>query len=203
MKLLLISDSHGRQLDEYIKREVPSMTVRTVMVPGKISEIRGQYREELQELVLFNPEVIVLHMGHNDLVAHWSHNTQPLFITAVFHMLMELKDEVHFNFPEATIFVSSTLPRVPDDYSFDGDRALRYNRIARRFGQMVCSGSKRIPSYYHNLQNRGLWGRITQLAPNLMRFDAGGLHLSAFGKIALVSGWADGFIVLGVEPRME
>ena len=201
MKLLVVSDSHGRHIDEYIKREIPSMIVRTLMVPGKISEIRGQYREELMELVNFKPDIIVMHMGHNDLVAHRTHNTQPLFITAVFHLLMELKDEVHYNFPGASIFVSSILPRMPDDYAFDADRTWRYNRMARRFGQMVCSGGKRENSFYQSLPNRDLWGRITQLEAYSMRFDAGGLHLSPFGKIALVSGWADGFVVVGVEPR--
>jgi hypothetical protein len=197
MKLLLISDSHGRGLDVYIRNEVPSMVVKTVMVGGKMSAIRGSYREQLQEIVVFDPEVIVMHMGHNDLVAHWYHNTQPQFITAVFHTLMELKDEIHFNFPTATIFISSLLPIV-SLWEFDEERTWRYNRIACRFGQMVFSRSKNEGSYYLPLQNREMWGRITQLEASSNCYDDEGLHMNALGRRVIVFGWADGFVVLGV-----
>jgi hypothetical protein len=198
MKLLLLTDSNGRHLDENIIAEIPSMNVMSVIEGGQIPSIRGVYRERLQEIVAFEPDVVVLHMGHNDLVVHHYHNTQPLFITAVYHMLMELKDEVRFNFPNASIFISSLLPRGSSDY-FSEDQTWRYNRIARRFGQMVVAGSNRDDSGYLPMKNRSLWGRITQLESYRIRFDSGGLHLNPFGRIAIVTGWADEFIAVGVQ----
>ena len=136
----------------------------------------------------FRPEVVVLHLGHNDLVAHTSYNPKPLFITAVVHQVMEFVVEIKSTLPQSRILVSSILPRVVSS-DFSDEKTVKYNRLARRFGEMIRSAGNKPGSSFIGTVNRGFWGRIArcEVLPDNHLLD--GLHLNDTGKALLVRGW--------------
>ena len=123
------------------------------------------------------------------MVYHHEHNQHPLFITAAFHIQLEVAQEVSVNFPKARVVLSIMLPRVQgDDYSYED--AVRYNKIARRYGQMLMkeSYSGLEPHYVPSL-NRPIWDTISQAEGKQSLFDGGGLHLNREGKAVLAREW--------------
>jgi hypothetical protein len=184
MKLLLVSDSHGYEMQRILPTMMEGMDVFPVILGRGIAPIRGLYRELLQEVYYFDPELILMHMGHNDVTTHRVHNTNPLFVTAVFHMLREFAQEITANFPEARLIISSMLPRTAGSYFSDAE-ALSYNKIAKRYGQMLLqearsdeeTATRFVPSL-----NRNVWGRISKSEAKASLFDNGGLHLTNDGK---------------------
>ena len=65
------------------------LNVRTIRVGQKLPSIRGLFRRKLAAVIDYNPAVVFMHLGHNDLVQHAFHNKQPLFSTAVLHQIKE------------------------------------------------------------------------------------------------------------------
>jgi lysophospholipase L1-like esterase len=179
MRLVLVTDSHGRGL---------AVELVAQRIGRKLSAIRGLYRRRLRVLQRFQPDVVVMHLGHNDLVAHTSYNPRPLFITAVMHQIMEFVTEITVTLPHTRIIVSSVLPRV-NSSEFDAEKTVKYNRIARRFGEMVRSAGNKPDANFIGTINRGFWGRIArcEVLPNNHLSD--GLHLSENGKALLIRGW--------------
>jgi hypothetical protein len=191
MKLLLITDSHGKRMQRELTDLIESLDVYSVIVPRPTSAIRGQYRAELWDIVQYDPSVIIMHMGHNDVVFHPDYNTSPLFITAAFHLQMELASEISTNFPAAKLIISSMLPRT-DGGGVLEEEALSYNRVAKRFGQMLvkASYSGEAP-YFVPAMNRGIWRSLSSAQANASLFDVGGLHLETIGKGVLAKGWVE------------
>jgi hypothetical protein len=191
MKLLLVTDSHGKKMETELVRMRSSLEVYSVIVARRTSTIRGQYREELQHIIHFNPDLILMHMGHNDVVYHSEHNTSPLFITAAFHQQMELAYEITMNFPEAKLVISSMLPKTAGSGVTEKE-ARPYNRIAKRFGQMLVKESySGEPPYFSTSMNKTIWASISQAVANTSLFDLGGLHLNQTGKRILAQGWLE------------
>ena len=188
MRLVLVTDSHGRGLAVELVAQRPDFIIVTVRVGRKLSAIRGLYRRRLRALQRFQPDIVVMHLGHNDLVAHTSYNPRPLFITAVMHQIMEFVSEIRVTLPRTRIIVSSVLPRV-ESCEFNAEKTVKYNRIARRFGEMVRSAGNKPGANFVGTINRGFWGRIArcEVLPNNHLTD--GLHLSESGKALLIRGW--------------
>jgi hypothetical protein len=191
MKLLLVADSHGYELEWLLTGLGSDIEVFTVVLGRGTSAVRGLYRERLEEIVNFDPDTVVMHVGHNDISRHSVHNNNPLFITAAFHLVMELGLEIKMNFPSAGLIVSSLLPRKAGNF-YSASDALKYNKIAKRFGQMVTReagiDSVTSPEFVPSL-NRSVWGRISKAEARENLLDFGGLHLNSKGKVVLVQEW--------------
>jgi hypothetical protein len=191
MKLLLVADLHGKNMQWELVGLKESLDVYPVVVARRTSTICGQYREELQDIVHYNPDMILMHMGHNDVVYHPEHNTSLLFITAAFHQQMELAYEISMNFPEAKLVISSMLPRGAGN-GVTEEEARRYNRIAKRFGQMLVKESySGEPPYFVTSLNRNIWESLSQAEANRSLFDFGRSHLTQAGKGVLARGWLE------------
>ena len=154
----------------------------------KIPAIRGLYREKLRSVRRFAPEVVYIHEGHNDLVPHTLHNTRPLFSTSVLHQIRELVQEVSETLPDVYIIVSSILPRV-DESTSGISRVEAYNRMAKRFGEMIRSASRGPGAFFLCTVNRTMWGRIARCEPLDGYHKDDGLHLNPSGRRRLVIGW--------------
>jgi hypothetical protein len=111
MHLLLLADSHGKEMRPVLSVQAglfePPLTLEQFhIVRGRSIEIiRGDYRKQLADIIAFNPDRVLIHAGHNNMVRHDVFNRSPLFITAVVHMLLEFVVEVRASFPDAKIFV--------------------------------------------------------------------------------------------------
>jgi hypothetical protein len=188
MRVLLVTDSHGRGLASKIERMDESLSVLNIRLGRKLPAVRGVYRRKMRSVQEFSPEAVFIHLGHNDLVPHAWHNPSPLFITAVVHQIREFVAEVASDLPDTLLFVSSILPRVVGD-NFGVDKVGSYNRLARRFGEMVRSFGNQPGSNFIGIVNRSLWGRIARSETLAGNHHTYGLHLNAEGKKLLVKGW--------------
>jgi lysophospholipase L1-like esterase len=162
--------------------------VMTVRKGRKIPSIRGLYRDKLRSIRRFRPDVVYIHVGHNDLVPHTLLNPRPLFITSILHQVRELVQEVSVTLPGVYIVVSSILPRVSGD-GFSSAAVGRYNRLAKRFGEMVRSASRGPGAFFLSTVNRTMWGRIARYEPLTGYHKDDGLHLNAAGRRRLAFGW--------------
>jgi lysophospholipase L1-like esterase len=165
------------------------LSVMTIWKGRKIPAIRGLYRDKLRSIRRFAPVVVFIHVGHNDLVPHSLHNIRSLFSTVVLHQVQELVQEVTETIPGVYIIVSSLLPQVIGD-GFQSEDVAKYNRLAKRFGEMVRSAS-RVPgsTFFLSIVNRTLWGRIARCEPLLGNHKDDGLHLDAGGRRKMALGW--------------
>jgi lysophospholipase L1-like esterase len=188
MRLLILSDSHGRGMSRAMEAIDNGMHVMTVRKGRKIPSIRGLYRDKISSIRRFRPEVVLIHVGHNDLVPHTLFNPRPLFITSILHQVRELVQEVSATLPGVYIVVSSILPRVTGD-GFGSEAVGRYNRLAKRFGEMVRSASRNAGAFFLSTVNRIMWGRIARNEPLHGFHKSDGLHLNAEGRRRLAHGW--------------
>ena len=136
MKLLLLGDSHCRELADIFAELTSSITVYTVFVPLDITSITLQYRSKINIINAYSPDVILIHLGHNDLVYHPVHNISPSNSSTVASSTIALANEVHQNHPYPTIYVSAILPRTFTHKSrLTKAQVSSYNKMAKRHGQ--------------------------------------------------------------------
>jgi hypothetical protein len=63
------------------------------------------------------------------------------------------------------------------------NKFISYNRIAKRFGQMLVKESySGEPPYFSTSRNKAIWASLSQAVANTSLFDLGGLHLNQTGK---------------------
>jgi lysophospholipase L1-like esterase len=188
MNILLITDSHGKKMAEVLERRKPGWSVLTLRLGGKIGAIRRLYQSKLRGIRSYRPDVILMHLGHNDFVLHEVHNRDPRFITTVLDNIYAFAGRIVVDFPRSTIYISSMLPRVSAD-RFNDTKVDSYNQMARRFGERLRSRSNQAGSVFGAIINRGMWGRIArwETLPGNHKLD--GLHLNGEGREIVGCGW--------------
>jgi lysophospholipase L1-like esterase len=191
MRVLVISDSHGKKLKNILEELKPGWLFMTLPIGGKTSEIRQNYLNHQVSITHFRPDVIVLHAGHNDLMAHPVHNKSPTFIKQYFPHLLAFVALVRGHFPTSNFYLSGLFPRK-SSRRMTSDEALKYNKLARRFNEMVRSASKSIG--FRRLLNCFLWGSVRQAIVDPQFLDEDGLHLNAVGRKALCVDWLKQFV---------
>ena len=191
MNVLLIGDSHmGRGLGQVLNNLSTSISTFTVLIPRTIDLITLEYRSKLQEIYLFNPDVIVVHLGHNDMVRHPIHNLNPSVSTTVASSTITFADEIHYNFPTATIFISAIFPRTHTDSSMlSSPEIISYNKIAKRHGQRIRTFAK-IAGYKYFINN-SMWHKISNSIEDPSIFLLDGLHLNPTGQLTILFEWLE------------
>ena len=192
MRLLLLADSHGKGMLPLLHTQAgllePPLDLQQFhVIRGRSIEIiRGDYRNELANIMTFSPDRVLIHAGHNNMVRHDIYNRNPLFITAVVHILLEFVVEVRASFPNTEIFVSTLLPRKASR-QMSSLEATQYNRICKRFGQHVLSNQ--LAYNYVAVLNRPFWLRISLCEPNGLLLSSDGLHVTNTGRGVLAELW--------------
>jgi lysophospholipase L1-like esterase len=191
MNVLLVGDSHmGRGLDEVLSNLSSSISTFTVLLPRNIGLITLEYRSKLQDIYYFDPDVIIVHLGHNDLVRHPVHNLHPSVSTAVASSTITFADEIHHNFPNASIFISAILPRTYTDSSLlSGPEIVSYNKMAKRHGQRIRTFAK--IAGYNYLINKSMWHKISNSIEDHTLFLPDGLHLNPSGQLTILFEWLE------------
>ena len=77
MRILLLTDSHGQGMKEAILRIEPTWDLKVISHGAVSSTVWARYLERKAEVVQFQPEGAVVHLGHNDLQYHPVYNLEP------------------------------------------------------------------------------------------------------------------------------
>ena len=192
MKLLILADSHGKEMVPIMLRQSHQLEpplpleIFSVIRGRSIEIIRGDYRKKLAEIRRFEPDHVLIHAGHNNMVRHEIYNRSPAFITAVVHMNFELAVEVRATFPDIKIFISTLLPRVSSRL-MTSHQATQYNRLCKRYGQHLMSNEN--VHGYVTVLNRPFWLRISLAEPNGALLARDGLHATDAGREILSELW--------------
>ena len=180
----------GRGLGVLLNNLSPSIHSLTVLVPSSITLITAEYRSKIPTIRNFRPNVIILHLGHNDLVYHPIHNLNPSISTAVASDTITLANEIHQNHPDASIFISAIFPRTSTDSSLlSYTDVISYNRMAKRHGQRIRTFAK--IADYHYLINNYMWRKISGGIEESSYFLPDGLHLNPTGQLSVLLEWLE------------
>ena len=128
MRVLIISDSHGRGMAQYLESDYQWFT-RTVLVARTTTLVRDEYRNRLPGLQDFYPDAILIHVGHNDVERHPTHNPHPMVSLLAFTEIVRFMGEIEKDFPYSRIIYSSLFPRTTGS---EWDRVRRRHTISKR-----------------------------------------------------------------------
>jgi hypothetical protein len=140
----------------------------------------------LTELKDFEPEAIVLHVGHNDLVHHHFHNPHPMQMQDFFPFAMKFVDYLQDHFPSCRVVYSSLFPRTLGPYMGQSLK-IEYNKMAAKYGEMVESACTNQGKRF--TLNKTLWYSFSDGIEHPVYFKPDGLHLNHIGKEVVVVEW--------------
>jgi lysophospholipase L1-like esterase len=188
MRALIIGDSHCRDLDVALLYNCPSIQTYTVFAPSNLTAILGRYVQELANINNFQPDILFLHLGHNDLAFHHHLNPNPTHPRTVALNNIQFAQMIHFNHPGIRIYISAIYPRSSTATSYLSYAAtVSYNRKVKRFGQHLRTLTN--AAGFHILLNNIMWRRISKAMEESSHFLADGLHLSFEAKIIITREW--------------
>jgi lysophospholipase L1-like esterase len=186
MRLLLVADSHGRGMGSVVHRLDDSWMVMTVRVSGQTQDVKDRYLERLSEVRQFNPEAVILHVGHNNFSYHSYHNPDPDHVKEFFPSILEFVALLQGNHPRAKVVYSSVFPRSTGPRLTDGERH-SYNKVASRYGCLTQSTCKKEGINF--VLNGALWLSVRKAKENPTFFMEDGLHLLSSGQKIVARDW--------------
>jgi lysophospholipase L1-like esterase len=186
MQLLLVADSHGRGMASVIEGIDKDWEVMTVRVSGQTDDVRAQYVKSLPEIRHFNPETVILHVGHNNLSYHSHHNPDPEHVKEFFPSVLSFVSQLQANHPVARVIYSSVFPRSTGPLMSDSERH-SYNKVASRYGCLTQSTCKQ--NGINFVLNGALWISVRKARENPVFFLGDGLHLRKAGQEIVARDW--------------
>ena len=192
LKLLIIGDSHCKSdILSHLKQIVPDILIFCISVGGQIDEITQRYSDRYDAIVDFDPTAIIIHLGHNDLTFHHTHNKDPSTSKIVTVDTLEFTMDVVRNIPSTPLAISSVLPRTFTDSSLLSECDVQaYNRKAKRHGQRLVTEGKKIHTPI--ILNNRFGKRISRAEEHSNLYLPDGLHLNTEGLDALATSWIEG-----------
>lgn len=195
MKVLLLADSHGRDMCEWIEQLFPAVLTRDITYPGgEISDIMLSLENRLPYFTNWNPTHIICHAGHNSIVPHPSKPMPIQFITDLVEDIKKMIAKLQGWFPNAYVCFSGLFPRTPT-HRFSERRALGYNAKVFRIGRYLKRAGIRF------IFAEQLWFHVRRHEPRYEMFWWDGLHLSLTGKEAVALTWMEYLYSLEIAPR--
>jgi lysophospholipase L1-like esterase len=186
MRIVLITDSHGQGMGEEMAKVDDTLEVLTVSVGARSSLVWRKVEEDSARIWNFWPEVIVVHLGHNDVVWHPVHNTEPLHPQEVFSLMLEKLQRLKEEYPECRIIMSNLFPRTVGPH-FPDARKRMYNAMVYQFGNTM---REHLPGRGIDFVLNGvLWFKPSEAREHAVYLRADGLHLSLLGRSAVASSW--------------
>jgi lysophospholipase L1-like esterase len=187
-RLLLIGDSHTREIGLDFKKNLPSCLVFTVSVPQGLDEIIDRYHINLPHILNFNPTLLILHAGHNDINYHHKHNLHPINPRVLTQQLLHFTSEVVMNHPNIRPIISSIFPRTHTDRSYlTSEQVVSYTKKVKRHGQHLVTVTNNLN--VTPLVNNCLWLHVNSSIKDPEPFDSDGLHLSKVGRNTVAAEW--------------
>ena len=175
------------------------VTIRVISVGSNTEAIMARYYEDLQKVLAFGPEFIVIHTGNNELAFHTLKNPSPKDSTVTTGISLQAADILHSNHPQAVIVLSATFPRILSRYSpFTFDELLQHNGTVKRHGNRLRSEAKK--SHYHGFLNNLIWKDKRNLVVKTQYFMSDGLHLTNEAKKLVINDWITRLRVIRDTP---
>jgi hypothetical protein len=188
LRILILGDSHTREMNAAFKKLLPSCLTYTITVPRGLQEIIHNYHSSLPQINTFDPSTVIIHAGHNDIVYHHRHNLNPCNPRVITDLTLHLVDELSINHPGIQPYISSIFPRTFTTRSYLPQVEITpYNKKVKRHGQHLKTVTRDMPTKC--LLNNCLWYRISSSTENPVHFDLDGLHLTNEGKESVVREW--------------
>jgi hypothetical protein len=186
MRVLIVADSHGKKLQAMFTSLEPAWTVLIVTLGRRTDLLCDFYNSRRTELIRFRPDAVIMHSGHNDIVAHARYNREPIGVRELFTKVMDFRMRLVSDHPSAEIYLSSMYPRTEGD-NFSKEQVGVYNRMAHRHMESVRSASN--GGGFHRMLNRELWKSVKKCEENSSYFDRDGLHLNVTGRKVVCEAW--------------
>jgi hypothetical protein len=178
MRLLVLSDSHGKGMDQIIEKLDPTWEVVLVRV-RKSSAILYVYDIRMEEVKKFKLDRCLFHMGHNDISYHLVLNRAPQKIEEFMSLMLSFMKKVQEDLPDCLLVYSSLFPHtVGPRMSYE--EHLAYNTKAVAFGEMVKEVMP--PLGFGYVLKQSLWFSVPEGREHPVFFARDGLHLNALGK---------------------
>jgi lysophospholipase L1-like esterase len=189
MRLMIVGDSHTRDMDTHIKTNYPHTDIMMVTKPRSTAEVIAYYMRHRQaEAVIFDPNWIIIHCGHNDVVQHHRFNKNPQFAGNVTTQQVLFARNLQAMFPTAVVMCSSLFPRTPTDTAnLTMEDTSAYNRVAKRYGLRLRALTT--PINIRCSLNMTLWTQVAKSKEAKELFSTDGLHLTNDGKVQIGVEW--------------
>jgi hypothetical protein len=95
MRLLVIGDSHCRDMTPALQFLAPLDQYYTITKGDQTDEIICLYRKQIPAIWNFNPTKILLHAGHNDVAWHRTRNPLPIVSRDAARITLDLQLNSH------------------------------------------------------------------------------------------------------------
>jgi hypothetical protein len=190
MKILIVGDSHCRDLDKLVDNKDPDAQIQIyiISVGGNTDAIMFQYRAELPRIITFGPEYIVVHTGNNEMGYHATKNPSPKDSTETTLITIQVANILQANHPLATIVLSAALPRILSRSSpFTYEDLTHYNSTVKRHANRLRSEAAKVN--FDTFLNNLLWKNKKALLVKTQHFMPDGLHLTLTAKKYLINDW--------------
>jgi hypothetical protein len=186
--VLVIGDSHCRDLDVSIAKAYPNVKSYIISVGQQTDSIMEAYFHELQQVTSFKPDFIILHTGHNEIAYHRTKNTIPKDSTQTTVITISAATVLQNDHPKAVIIISSIFPRcLTMKSSLRQQDLLHYNRTAERHGRRLHTEASKI--HLHVFKNNFMWKSKSDILVKTHLFLRDGLHLTNEAKSYVISRW--------------
>jgi hypothetical protein len=179
MKILILGDSHCRDLDKLVENKDIDTQIQTyiISVGGNTDAIMFQYRAELPQILTFGPEYIIVHTGNNEMGYHATKNPSPKDSTETTLITIQVATILHGNHPFATIVLSAAFPRILSRSSpFTFEDLVHYNTTVKRHANRLRSEAAK--DNFETFLNNLMWKNKQALLVKTQHFMPDGLHLT-------------------------
>jgi lysophospholipase L1-like esterase len=196
MKLAIIGDSHCREMEAHIKSQFKDLRVLNIIRGRNTSSVIRFYQASLQKVIMFDPDFILLHVGHNDMARHPTLNPHPKDSTQTTTITMIFARILQTNHPFATVRISAMFPRTHTPASLlSPTEVSKFNRDAKRHALRL-----RAEAILLNIEvsmNNTIWKRISKTLEESTFYLPDGYHLNDAGKLSISTAWMKD--LLGLE----
>jgi hypothetical protein len=188
--ILIISDSHCRELDEIIAKSYPNVKSYIISIGQQTDSIMQAYHRELHAVTSFRPDFIILHTGHNELAYHKTKNTTPKDSTQTTVITISAATVLQSNHPKAVIIISSVFPRLLTFKSSLRQQDLcHYNRTAERHSRRLQTEANKID--VRVFMNNYMWKSKSDMKVKTHFYLRDGLHLNDAAKSYVITRWME------------
>jgi lysophospholipase L1-like esterase len=188
MHILIVGDSHCRDISPALKTLNTHNMIFTVSVGSQIPIIALSYRSKIQAITNFRPDIAILHLGHNDISWHATKNPRPIVSRDASALTIALANEIKANHPNVQVIISCVFPRTYKAKSLLNKAAVhKYNETAKRHGQRLHTRASE--AGHGCLYTKALWSKISAAIENPAFYLLDGLHLNPSGNVAIAREW--------------